>query len=55
MDCMTAADRLLLVEDDPRLAEMLTEYLGQAGFRVIHAPNGRAAMDRIAAIEPKRF
>jgi len=51
MDRMTAADRLLLVEDDPRLAEMLTEYLGQAGFRVTHAPNGRAAMDHIAAAD----
>ena len=26
--------RILLVEDDPRLAEMLSEYLGQAGFRI---------------------
>jgi len=25
-------ERILVVEDDPRLAEMLSEYLGQAGF-----------------------
>jgi len=25
-------ERILLVEDDPRLAEMLLEYLGQAGL-----------------------
>jgi DNA-binding response OmpR family regulator len=26
------ADRILLVEDDPRLAEMLSEYSGSGGF-----------------------
>ena len=43
------ANRILLVEDDPRLADMLTEYLAQAGFRVTHAPNGREAVVHIAA------
>ncbi|KQN70403.1 two-component system response regulator [Duganella sp. Leaf61] len=43
------ANRILLVEDDPRLADMLTEYLTQAGFRVTHAPNGREAVVHIAA------
>nr|WP_315391993.1 response regulator transcription factor [uncultured Duganella sp.] len=47
----TTNDRILLVEDDPRLAEMLTEYLSQSGFRVTHAPNGRAAVGHIAAGE----
>jgi DNA-binding response OmpR family regulator len=45
----TAINRILLVEDDPRLADMLTEYLTQAGFRVTHAPNGRDAVVLIAA------
>ncbi|WP_217363312.1 response regulator [Duganella rivi] len=48
---MNPVDRILLVEDDPRLAEMLTEYLTQAGFRVTHAPTGGAAMEHIAAAE----
>ncbi|SHM26130.1 DNA-binding response regulator, OmpR family, contains REC and winged-helix (wHTH) domain [Duganella sacchari] len=48
---MNPVDRILLVEDDPRLAEMLTEYLGQSGFRVTHAPTGRAAMDHIHSAE----
>jgi two-component system phosphate regulon response regulator OmpR len=48
---MNPVDRILLVEDDPRLAEMLTEYLTQAGFRVTHAPTGRLALDLIAAAE----
>ena len=42
------ADRILVVEDDPRLAEMLSEYLGGAGFRVTGAPTGSAAMQRLS-------
>jgi DNA-binding response OmpR family regulator len=33
-------ERVLLIEDDTRLAGMLTEYLGKAGFQVVHAENG---------------
>lgn len=44
-----APDHILLVEDDPRLADMLTEYLAQAAYRVTHAPCGRAALDAVAA------
>jgi DNA-binding response OmpR family regulator len=40
-------DRILLVEDDPRLAEMLLEYLGQAGFAVTVAPLGATALERL--------
>jgi two-component system, OmpR family, phosphate regulon response regulator OmpR len=36
--------RILLVEDDPRLAEMVESYLGGAGFRVTVAPRGAAAI-----------
>jgi two-component system phosphate regulon response regulator OmpR len=38
------AERVLVVEDDPRLAEMLSEYLGQAGFRITIAPLGATAL-----------
>ena len=34
------SDRILLIEDDPRLAAMVGEYLGEAGYRVLHARNG---------------
>jgi two-component system, OmpR family, phosphate regulon response regulator OmpR len=37
-------DRLLLIEDDARLAEMVRDYLGGAGFRVSHAANGAAGL-----------
>ena len=45
------AERILLVEDDPRLAEMLSEYLGQAGFRISVAPLGTAALKQLAEAE----
>lgn len=37
--------RILLVEDDTRLARMVSDYLGEAGFRVVHAASGRAGME----------
>jgi DNA-binding response OmpR family regulator len=33
-------DRILLIEDDPRLAEMVASYLGGAGLHVTIAPKG---------------
>jgi two-component system phosphate regulon response regulator OmpR len=41
------SERLLLVEDDARLAEMLCEYLGQAGFRLTHATSGGNALAQL--------
>jgi len=38
------AARILLIEDDPRLAEMVSTYLGAAGFRVSHAADGAAGL-----------
>ncbi len=34
------AERILLIEDDPRLARMVDDYLSEAGFRVVHAATG---------------
>jgi DNA-binding response OmpR family regulator len=34
------AERILLIEDDARLAEMVRDYLGGAGFRIVHAGFG---------------
>jgi DNA-binding response OmpR family regulator len=36
--------RILLIEDDPRLAEMVKRYLGEAGFSITHAPTGGAGV-----------
>jgi two-component system phosphate regulon response regulator OmpR len=35
------AERILLIEDDPRLARMVDDYLSEAGYRVTHAATGQ--------------
>jgi DNA-binding response OmpR family regulator len=42
------AGRILLIEDDPRLAEMVQRYLGEAGFDVVVAPKGEVGLARHA-------
>src|ERR1700678_4572375 len=44
-------ERILLVEDDARLADMLLEYLGQAGFGVTVAPLGATALEKLSDAE----
>ena len=39
--------RILLIEDDSRLAAMVAEYLGQAGYRVEVAASGKAGLERL--------
>jgi two-component system phosphate regulon response regulator OmpR len=41
-------ERVLLVEDDTRLAEMVCEYLGAAGFEVSRVGSGVGALERLA-------
>jgi DNA-binding response OmpR family regulator len=41
------APRILLIEDDPRLAAMVSEYLGEAGFHVSTAAAGRAGLEQL--------
>jgi len=43
------AHRVLLVEDDARLATMVSDYLGEAGFRTTRAATGAAAMQLAAS------
>ena len=40
--------RILLIEDDARLAGMVSDYLGEAGFRVSVAGRGGEGMERLA-------
>src|SRR5260370_40723051 len=42
------AERMLVIGDDLRLAEMVSEDLGEAGFRVSIAGDGRAGLERLA-------
>ena len=37
-----------MIEDDARLAGMVSEYLGEAGFRVSVAGSGRSGLERLA-------
>ncbi|HTD02456.1 response regulator transcription factor [Undibacterium sp.] len=39
--------RLLMIEDDQRLAGMVVTYLGQNGFDVTHAATAREGMDKL--------
>jgi DNA-binding response OmpR family regulator len=44
--------RVLIVEDDPDIAELVVRYLGKAGFETARAATGREALDAIAAEPP---
>jgi len=41
--------RILLVEDDSRLATMVADYLAEAGFRITRAATGASAMQSVAS------
>lgn len=45
------SQRILLVEDDTRLAAMVSDYLGEAGFRLTIAPDGAAATRQIESAD----
>jgi two-component system phosphate regulon response regulator OmpR len=42
------AERILLIDDDARLAAMVSEYLAGAGYRVVMAGTGAAGLERLA-------
>ena len=44
--------RILIVEDDPDIAELVAHYLDKAGFETAHAATGRDALKAIAADPP---
>ncbi|MFJ3955275.1 response regulator transcription factor [Streptomyces sp. Je 1-4] len=44
--------RVLVVEDDPTVAEVVTGYLSRAGYTTAHAADGFAALDRAADFRP---
>lgn len=37
-------ERLLMIEDDSRLAQMVVQYLGQSGFEVTHMADARSGL-----------
>lgn len=48
----TSSVKVLLVEDDPWLAELEAEVLSQAGYTVIHAPHAPSAIAKIDEAQP---
>jgi two-component system KDP operon response regulator KdpE len=49
---MTRPARILVVDDEPELRDVLQEYLAQRGHHVETAPNGEAALAAIARARP---
>ncbi len=44
--------QLLMIDDDDRLAQMVSEYLGQSGFAVAHAANGESGLEQLPLLHP---
>ncbi len=47
----TEAPHILVIDDDRRLRELLSRYLGENGFRVTTAENAAAARARLAGLD----
>jgi len=43
---------ILVVDDEPRIAQIAADYLRQAGYEVATAGDGRTALDRARATPP---
>jgi DNA-binding response OmpR family regulator len=44
--------KLLLIEDDHRLADMVSQYLSQSGFDCAHAPTGADGLLQLQTVAP---
>jgi signal transduction histidine kinase len=49
----SGSDTVLVVEDDPRSAELLELYLEGAGYRVVHARDGAEGIDLARRLRPR--
>ncbi|MBI3745045.1 MAG: response regulator transcription factor [Chloroflexi bacterium] len=43
---------ILVVDDEPKIVQLARDYLDHAGFRVVTAADGRAALEVVAAVRP---
>jgi DNA-binding response OmpR family regulator len=44
--------KILVVDDEPKIVQLVRDYLEQAGFRVLTAPNGKTALAIMRAEKP---
>jgi DNA-binding response OmpR family regulator len=49
---MTATERILVVDDEPMVREVIVAYLEREGFRVVEATTGTEALRQIAESRP---
>jgi len=52
MSATQPGERILVVEDDPTVAEVVTRYLAREGYRVETVADGASALDRALASPP---
>jgi len=45
-------DLILVIEDEPRSAELISIYLSQAGYRVVHASDGEEGLRLASELKP---
>jgi two-component system, OmpR family, response regulator AdeR len=43
---------ILIAEDEPEIAEIIAAYLARSGFRSVHAPDGRRALELHLSLKP---
>lgn len=53
MGATATGARLLVVEDDPMILELVTTRLGIAGYEVFYARDGVSALERLVEVRPK--
>ncbi|MGH9010847.1 MAG: response regulator, partial [Acidimicrobiia bacterium] len=53
MDAPPVAARVLIIEDDPNVAEVVGRYLTREGYEVEIATDGAAGLDRALADPPE--
>ena len=49
---MAPDQTVVVVEDDPAIADLLDLYLRQAGYRVLQAPSGERGLELVAQHRP---
>ena len=50
---MATAGTILLIEDEPEIAELLTLFFGREGFRLLHATSGEEGLERLRDRGPR--